>query len=475
MNEKLKNAFRILYAAAVIGILAVPAAVLTVQAHRGNDADPEAVTAENRVLAEKPLLRTEEGTLNRNYLSEFDAWFSDSFGLRTQLVTAYGSLTSSLFGVSSEKDVIIGKDGWLYFTPTIPDATGVRTLDNAEIRHIVHNLQMMEDYAEKHGAALILAAAPNKASVYPEQLPARYLHTGQENNLDALYAVLAGTDLKVCDWRGVLRSAAETDSRLLYHKTDTHWNGDGAMIAYQTLMQTLSLDDFGFADTARTETCDWEGDLWKMLSPGKENPDQNAVYDVPQTYRTLRRMHSLDDLTIQTVCENGNGSLMMFRDSFGRALIPLLAERFASCTFLRGNALPLDMLETNPADYVVVELVERNIDHLLLYAPTIPAPAAELPAASPAPHPETLRLETESDGKYLHVYGLFDPADADADAVYVTVNGRTFEAFLCCEQEKLGLDAHTANSFSCYLPADLPADSVQVTVKNGNRCVQYNP
>ena len=54
--------------------------------------------------------------------------------------------------------------------------------------------------------------------------------------------------MTVCDWRGVLRKQAAHGPYQLYHKLDTHWNGDGAMLGYQTLMQTLGIDDFGFAE-----------------------------------------------------------------------------------------------------------------------------------------------------------------------------------------------------------------------------------
>lgn len=472
MMDKLKNAFRIIYSAAVCCVLAVPSAVLIRSELQNPDGDPDAVTAENRVLADKPQLRTEDGTLNKEFTMQYESWFSDRFGLRTQLVTAYGKLSGKLFGVSSEQDVIIGKDGWLYYTPTIPDATGVRSLRDAEIRHCVHNLQLMRDYAAQHGAEFVFAAAPNKASIYPDYLPARYLHTGCENNLDALSDALWQSDLTVCDWRTVLRDAAASGERQLYHKLDTHWNGDGAMLGYRTLMQTLALDDRGYADAERTETCDWDGDLWGMLFPAEQNPDLNAVYAVPQTYRTIGRMRSIDDLSIKTACDGGEGSLLMFRDSFGRALIPLLAERFASCSFQRANAIPLDMLETEPADYVVYELVERNLHRLLTYAPQMPAPAAEIPAAEPANDVTPIRMKSEQNGAYIHVYGLFDDAYENADAVYLTVCGRTYEAFLACEQEALELEQHQANGFSAYLPADSETGIIDVTVRTGDKWIR---
>ena len=124
--------------------------------------------------------------------------------------------------------------------------------------------------------------------------------------------------------------------------------------------------------------------------------------------------------------------------------------------------------------YVVYELVERNLHHLLIHAPQMPAPAVSLPAAAPAPDSDAFRLEAETMGQYLHIYGLFDPAYADADAAYVTIGGQTYQAFLCCEQEALELDTHQANGFSCYLPAELAADTVQITIQTKDGCVQYS-
>ncbi|MBP0989460.1 MAG: hypothetical protein J6S92_14460, partial [Oscillospiraceae bacterium] len=66
MHEKMKNAFRILYTAVILGMLAVPAAALAVRESRGGDAADEtgSVNTENRVLAAKPALHQEDGSFN---------------------------------------------------------------------------------------------------------------------------------------------------------------------------------------------------------------------------------------------------------------------------------------------------------------------------------------------------------------------------------------------------------------------------
>ena len=441
-------------------ILTAPSALLLLPQFRAADTS----ASENRTLTAFPEWKTPEGSRNPDFFPQAESWFTEHFALRTQLVNAYSNLTRKVFSVSSNPDVIIGKDGWLYYAETVPDITGSRTLNDIEIRHMAQSLCMMRDYAQANCAQFIFAAAPDKGSIYPDNLPPRYLQTGQQNNLDTLYDALKDTGVTVCDWRSALRENAQ--NRQLYHKLDTHWNGDGAMLAYQTLMQTAGLDDHGFAACQRTETHDWNGDLWGMLSPNKENPDDNAVYAVPETYRTVGRMRSIDDMNIRTTCADGTESLLMFRDSFGRALIPLLSQRFSACSYSRATAVPLDTIAAAPTDVVVYEVVERNLKNLLTYAPVMPAPPAELN------QPDALngdiakfRVNFENDGVYLHCYGLYDETLEDCDSIICTFRSgnfsQSFNAFPCCEAEKLGLDAPAANGYSLRVPlGELPPQGV---------------
>ena len=163
-----KNAVRIGYTVLIAGILTLPAVLLPAM-------NKEQENTENRSLADFPSARTEEGKLNTSFFEQFEAWFTDHFALRSELVTAYGSLSKTVFATSAEDSVIIGKDGWLYYAETVPSATGVRSLSDAEIKKIVHTLEMANSYCELNGAKLIFACAPNKSSVYPDYLPARRL------------------------------------------------------------------------------------------------------------------------------------------------------------------------------------------------------------------------------------------------------------------------------------------------------------
>ena len=63
----------------------------------------------------------------------------------------------------------------------------------------------------------------------------------------------------------------------------------------------------------------------------------------------------------------GEGSLLLARDSFGEALAPWLAQGFESTTVLHGNQMqPETLLEWQPEvpDVVVLEVAERFADNL---------------------------------------------------------------------------------------------------------------
>ncbi len=458
-----KNLGALCYIGAICAILAAPTLLMPFTAHRNTE------NTENRVLSAFPSVTDEAGKLNTDFFSQLTEWYGDHFGMRNEMVTAYGTLTRSLLNTSAENDVICGKDDWLFYAQTLSDTIGEATVDEIAVRHMARTLSMMDAYAVSKGAKLIFTVAPNKASIYPEYLPDRYLTRRTPNNFTLLMQALSRTDITVCDLHTVLQQQAQNDPALLYHKLDSHWNGYGAMTAFSALMQAAQHSNGNLPAASCSAVRDFDGDLWKMLSPSVENKDWNIVYDIPQTYTYLGRYRGPDDLTIQTVCSDGNGSLLMFRDSFGRALIPLFSQVYASAAYTRDVHVPLYLLETQAADTVIYELVERNLPYLLQYAPKMPAPSAETPSQTVQEQTDALLLHIRADGAYVHLYGTYDDRYIQNDRILVTVtqeNGEaaSYEAFPCHEAELLGDTSVKNNGFSLYLPADALQDNAVISV-----------
>ena len=77
----------------------------------------------NEQLAEMPALLTEEGTINTEYLPQLTNWLRDHFFLRQELISVDHWLSAKLFHTSGDAGVILGSDGWLYYTDTLADFT----------------------------------------------------------------------------------------------------------------------------------------------------------------------------------------------------------------------------------------------------------------------------------------------------------------------------------------------------------------
>ena len=147
----------------------------------------------------------------------------------------------------------------------------------------------------------------------------------------------------------------------------------------------------------------------------------------------------------------------MFRDSFGNALLPLLAEQYATATFSRALPFALDLTEIEGADTVIVEIVERNLQNLLAYAPKMAAPIREMPAVTAE---EAIATATAAkSGNYLKVSGNTD--HTVFNRVYLAVDGVAYEAFPITEG-----DAAAEDGFTAYLPADCASKTITLLGEN---------
>lgn len=130
----------------------------------------EAQPAANEVLAGKPSVTTRSGELSLSFLSDVSDYIADRFAFRQELATAWAGVNAKLLGTSVEEQVILGSDGWLYFSDTLPDYMG-QGMSDAELRYLANDLALMQEYIESQGKQFAFTIAPNKNSIYPEHMP----------------------------------------------------------------------------------------------------------------------------------------------------------------------------------------------------------------------------------------------------------------------------------------------------------------
>ncbi len=297
-------------------------------------------------------------------LDDVTNYIADHFALRQEIVTANAMLQTGLLATSPAEDVIYGTDGWLYYAETLDDYQNRATLTDEEVQQIAQTIADMQAYCEARGAQFVFTIAPNKNSLYPEHMPARYLQSDSPGNYEKLKPLLEEYGVHYADLFALLVRQDET----LYLKTDSHWTNRGAALAHDFLMETLGLPHTAFAEAEYTTEETHRGDLYEMLYPKGTAREAQQAYET--TFSYVSEPRTAEDILIQTTNPDApNGRLLLCRDSFGNALHPFLAEDFREATITRQMPYPLEQVQAG--DTVIVEIVERNLANLLKYPPNL--------------------------------------------------------------------------------------------------------
>ncbi len=298
-------------------------------------------------------------TVNTKFGSEFEEYFSKSFAYRNYVVDTFSALKAGVFNDGNDQ-VIVGKSNFLFFSDTLDSYIGTGAMTDSEINAAADSIRALYNYSRDHGADFLFVCAPNKNSIYPEMMPSRYVMKMEDRDLDRLHAALDARGVPYLDLRPILTGAK--DDALIYHKRDTHWNNEGALIAVKAIADTLGFTLPDFSALGKAHTRDFEGDLDKLLYPASVRFDDNTAYDLTGMYGFASAYSSPMQMSIATR-SNGEGKLLMFRDSFANAAFPFLATAFKEAKFERGYTI--DQLDSYAADTVILEIAERNIRELI--------------------------------------------------------------------------------------------------------------
>jgi hypothetical protein len=360
-------------------ITAFVAAILAPGAVMMARLDREAPGGENRELAKPPVLGWRWVDL-RALPGAASSYFEDHFGLRGRLVRWQAWLRLRVFHVSASPDVILGHDGWLFYAGDggSEDLISAAPFKPSELEKWRGTVQHTHDWLEARGIAYIFVLAPDKHAVYPEYLPASVHRVGLATRTDILVRYLRDhSTVRVLDLRPALL-AAKRDERL-YHRTDTHWNDRGAFVAYTALVQALGHGLMGEPAT-RAAFNDPEiptpgMDLARMLGLSADLREAN----LPLLPVAPRRAHVVEPPQSQPnfdvgrlVTEQPDSSrprAVVFRDSFGSALVPFLSEHFSRAVYLWQNNMAPDVVLAEQPRVVIQEWVGRHLSTVWPYDP----------------------------------------------------------------------------------------------------------
>jgi alginate O-acetyltransferase complex protein AlgJ len=332
-------------------------------------------TTENRILAPFPKVNSVKEIKFLPKMSE--SYVNDRFGLRKQLVH-FNSLVRYRLGLSSTREVVVGKDGWLFYTADklMEQHTGADIFTPVELENWVKQMEADRDWLARRGIAFYVMIAPDKNTIYPEKLP-DYPRRAV-TRIDQLAARLRSSDLEFIDPREEL-FRVKAAGEMVYTPGDTHWSERGAFVAYRMLMDRilkrfpfippLSLDDFSIsygppAGADLTYILTLDGDI--KYSVERMSPKWKSHQVAPQT-TTFRPGWGW------RVTENSNDlkdrpRLLVFGDSFTDYVLgpTMLYETFRNpvWTHNNGGTFNFDLVKETKPDIVLVQFAERYL-HLV--------------------------------------------------------------------------------------------------------------
>jgi len=313
--------------------------------------DAELSEAERRPLAQMPEL-TAQSLLSGEFMTDFEEYSLDQFPLRDSfrqlksLVHFYG------LHQSDNNDIYIAQGAAV--KQEYP-------LKEDSVNHAVKRFQHLYDkYLKDTGSRIHMAVVPDKG-----------YYLGQESgHLTMDYEALFSALEEKLPWAAQIDLTAALSGRD-YYRTDIHWRQENLLEAAQTISEALGIptprqEDYAVTALQRPFYGVYYGQAALPMEPDtmclleSELLKACRVYDYETgNYSDVYNMDLLDSrdlydvflsgprslLTIENPNSRTDRELILFRDSFGSSLAPLLVHGYAKIHLVDIRYIQIDVLD----------------------------------------------------------------------------------------------------------------------------------
>jgi hypothetical protein len=311
---------------------------------------------------------------SRDFITGVENYFNDHFGFRKRLIRWNNHWKHQLFRTSTLKEVLVGREGWLFYTGAqmLEHWTRQAAWTEQDLQNWRRLLELRRDWLHQRGIKYLFIVPPDKHTVYPEYLPDWMVKSSKPAKLQQLADYMkTHSTVEFIDLTQSLIDAKKI--RVDYLKTDTHWNNFGAFVAYQTLAQALTRQ-FPELQPLPADTYDWKpapqprGDSAILLG------SDSAVETMGFTYVPLRPLPLLkvifDPIRLPhqgtketrpcyTRNEQASGKAMVFHDSFARSWLQFLGQHFKEVIYVWQYNWDCALIERERPNIVIDETIER--------------------------------------------------------------------------------------------------------------------
>jgi alginate O-acetyltransferase complex protein AlgJ len=334
-------------------------------------ADKDISVSEKRTLAKRPVFpRSLDET--KVFPNCFELYANDQFGLRSFFLRLHSRVKWAL-GMEITKQVIVGKDGWLFLNErdnALAQYRGLYNFTHAELMDLLKAMAARKAWLDQKGIPFIMVIPPDKHTVYPEYLPHGLGLKVEESPMDQLTCYLSlNPDFPLVDLRPIVQEAKQRDQ--VFYRTDSHWNEMGGFAGYRELMKHVNqLLPLAEPEDPRDYCLQDEtikGDLTYMLYLDGVISERTKVMVLKRPTRVKRTVDlwqgTNGQVGMKTFYTNRPElpSALIFCDSFIWGMSRFLSETFDRTILVQHQGFNFysDIVEREKPDIVIYEMVER--------------------------------------------------------------------------------------------------------------------
>ena len=237
-----------------------------------NDIDNQ---GENRNLSEKPVFSI--STVN-SFSEEYESYFNDHVPFRNITINTNSKIKYFCFHDSPNNNVVIGKNNWLYLKKDEIDSyKKINVYNEKTLTAAADYFNVVSKYCADNGAELLIFIPPDKASIYPENVPDYVKVLNNPKNRAEVFSeyINKNTNVKVIYPKSALLEAKAMLDEDVYYTYDSHWNHVGAYIGTKALVKEMgvTLPDLSDVTISQNNTINY------IIS--KVHLNQEATYFLP--------------------------------------------------------------------------------------------------------------------------------------------------------------------------------------------------
>lgn len=301
---------------------------------------------ENRTLSNFPVFSLNK-IFNKDFMSEFDDYFSDHFLFRENWI----SLNTNLEFLLRKKEIngiYILKDRF------------IEKIDNIEKSYIKSSLDSINNFYKEKNIPTSFMLIPTSQEIYKDTIPFRPYVINQNMIIDKSYQYLHSDISKIDTYAPINLSK----DRYIYYRTDHHLSSLGSAILYSSIgkslgFQPILLDEFNIEHS----TYNFIGSLYSKVLYDKIEPDIIDIYHYNKgakiesvnintgnevlKYESILFMDKLNTKNKYDVFLNGNypfveintnnkngKKLLLFKDSYANSMIQFLYHHYEKITLV---------------------------------------------------------------------------------------------------------------------------------------------